>query len=264
MGSPYLGAAPLVLSCHLPRPECSARSSTPLGETKAQNGDVERPGTEGSSELARRFSAELALLERLFGAQEVASKLPRLEEIFDYAEARWREYAARLQGGRVKYLMIAEAPPWSSGGRPEYALDPDSRPRLIMSALRPAFRLGLVGSGVALTQLAQRGFLLVDCAPFAMAYSGKRNRVAYGNLIRLLVSSFLQDKLNSSGLSFADDLRIAFAFKMPAQAVLRTAECLTIGGRQYPLSSDMIAVNEANNPDSRRLRVLFGLPQHLH
>ena len=62
--------------------------------------------------LERRFPEELSVLEEnSFGYAEVQGKLPRLNDIHDHTEAKWRNYVAKLPDGRVNYLLIAEAPP---------------------------------------------------------------------------------------------------------------------------------------------------------
>ena len=70
------------------------------------------------------YSAELAALEALLGKEKVAQNLPRLKCIHEHTEALWHNYASKIPNGRVNYLLIAEAPPWSEKDRPQFALDP--------------------------------------------------------------------------------------------------------------------------------------------
>ena len=153
--------------------------------------------------LERRFPEEISVLEDLFGHTEVQVRLPRLNDIFNRAENAWRNYVAQIPNGRVKYLLIAEAPPWSvTGVAPQYVLDPSSRPRTLMRALRKAFLPpnGQLKSADALAEFARQSFLLVDSIPFAMDYSPKRGAPNYDKLVGLSARSFLQETLKSSSL----------------------------------------------------------------
>jgi hypothetical protein len=175
-----------------------------------------------TSRLEQRFREELSVLEELFSETQGRESLPRLNEIHGRTEARWREYVEQLPGGLVNYLLIAEAPPWSgSGAPPQYVLDPESRPRTLMRALRKALSVPEQhDGGRALKEFAQRGLLIVDSIPFAMKYAGKRSRVKYDSLVRLTAQSYLQEKLDSAPLSWSPCLRIAFSVKLNALAVI--------------------------------------------
>src|SRR5271165_4857890 len=127
-----------------------------------------------------RFRTELSALRKLFGPANVDAAVPRLREIYDYTEAKWQAYADQIPEGVVRYLLIAEAPPWSDDGTPQFLLDPASRIRSLMSALRKVFsRASLRSSAETLKALASHGFLLLDSIPFAMNYSSKRSSPRY-------------------------------------------------------------------------------------
>ena len=66
--------------------------------------------------LQERFQNELDILGSLFGVEQVRARLPRLNAIHTYTEAKWLEYASHLPERRVDYLLISEAPPWSTSG----------------------------------------------------------------------------------------------------------------------------------------------------
>jgi hypothetical protein len=113
----------------------------------------------------------------------------------------WNQYVATLSGGIVRYVLIAEAPPWSAEGAPQYLLDPASPVRTLMRALRKVFpEADCESTADTLKPLARHGFLLVDSIPFAMNYSAKRSSKKYGDLIRLTTKSYLQAKIDSSSL----------------------------------------------------------------
>lgn len=148
-----------------------------------------------------RFQDELDPLRELFCPAHVNKVLPRLREIYDYTEEKWRAYAEQIPSGLVRYVLIAEAPPWSEKGPPPFWLDPDSGVRL--GALRYVFCQTRLGSYAdVLEAAAERGFLLLESIPFAMKYtSSKRLSPRYGDLLKLTVKTYLQAKANASGLS---------------------------------------------------------------
>ena len=113
--------------------------------------------------------------------------------------------------------------------------------------------------GDRLKTFAAHGFLLVDLIPFAMDYSSKRSSRRYDDLVRLTTTSYLQQKINSAALAWAPDIRVAFFVKRNARSILKAVEQLSIGGRWCPLSSQMIAVNDAGYPDADKLRDIYGL-----
>lgn len=209
------------------------------------------------------YSAELAALGALFGEEKVAQSLPRLNYIHEHTEALWHNYASQIPDGRVNFLLIAEAPPWSERDRPAFALDPDpSVPSGFLTTVRKAFDYRDQHSTVALPALAKVGFLLLDSIPFPMPYSSQfRAKPQYHELVRLSAASYMRRKIESSGLSFSPNLRIAFSLKMHARSILKALDRnLHAGGRAYPLSEDMIAVNGAGYPCATRMRAAFGLP----
>lgn len=100
-----------------------------------------------------------------------------------------------------------------------------------------------------------------DSIPFPMRYSNLRDKLHYHELVRLSAASYMRRKIESSGLYFSPDLRIAFSLKMHARSILKALDKnLHAGGRAYPLSEDMIAVTGAGYPCSTRMRAAFGLP----
>ena len=208
-----------------------------------------------------RFRTELSALRKLFGPASVDAAVPRLREIYDYTEEKWQAYADLIPEGVVRYLLIAEAPPWSDDGTPQFLLDPASRIRSYMSALRKVFpRASLGSSAETLKVLASHGFLLLDSIPFAMNYSSKRSSPKYDDLIRLTAKTYLQAKIYASPLTWSPDIRVAFAVKRNACAIISASDGqLSFGGHLHAVSTEQIAVNGAGYPDARKLRDLYAI-----
>lgn len=208
----------------------------------------------------KKFGVEIGLLRDLYGSETVEKNISRVEEIHAYTEGVWREYVRNLGRTPVRYLLIAEAPPWSESGRPEYVLDKLSKSRSFMAALRGGFLGARSASPVeCLRVFAAEGFLVLDSIPFAMNYSPKRSSKKYDRLISATTDTYLQAKIKSSNLEWSPDIRIAFAVARNARSILKSKNSLQLGGQEYPLSEQMIAVNGAGYPDAKKLREIFGL-----
>lgn len=208
----------------------------------------------------------LKALADLFSPEEVARRLPRLTQIHERTERIWDKYTARLRDGRVRYLLIAEAPPWAESDPPQYVLDPNSKPRTLMRALRTAF-LGDQGSTLkieaVLDHFAKEGLLVVDSLPFSMPYTSKlRRSSAYRKLVALSLSSYMYPKLERPSLHFDPDLEIAFSLELNARAIMEASKTLQIGGHGIPLSSELIGTGSNHYPDAAKLRALFRISGH--
>jgi hypothetical protein len=212
--------------------------------------------------LEQLFPNELSVLCKLFSDAEVLGKIPRLNEIHFYIEKRWGEYVEQFPDGRVKHLLIGEAPPWSDAGAIQYVLCPAARPRTLMRALRKVFSVPKTyDSRGALDVFARRGLLVVDSIPFPMKYSSNmRRRPSYENLVRLTARTYLNKRLNLPSLSWDRDVRIAFGFKLNALSVIKGLDGqLRLGGHLYALSLEMIGVNRAGYPDAAKLRKIWDI-----
>ena len=231
--------------------------------TCAASTDSVTSGGEALTEpLEKRFPTEVAILATMFSQSRVAALLPRLNEIHEFAERKWRDYVARLPEGKIKYLLIAEAPPWSPNGVPQYVLDPGSYSRTLMRALRKVFLDPVVairvGADEALAEFARQGFLIVDSIPFSMDYSGKRSSTKYGTLVGRTARTYLQEKLTSPSLAWSRDLRVAFSIKLNALAIMKAlSHQLTLGETNVVLVPEMVAVNGAGYPDPAKLRAVY-------
>jgi hypothetical protein len=96
-------------------------------------------GDEMHISLEHIFRDEYIDLQNIYGLEKVNERIYRLNQIHYYTEGLWAKYINKIPGGRVKYLLIAESPPWSATGSPQYVLDPNSRSRTLLRALRGAF-----------------------------------------------------------------------------------------------------------------------------
>lgn len=213
--------------------------------------------------LQQDFQSELALLEKLFGSDRVARSMDRLNEIHTFAARRWREYVELIPDGVIRYLLIAEAPPWTAAGAPWFVLDPDSPSRTLMQTLRKTFlndaQSTQLTTAEALMEFARRGFLIIDSIPFSMKYSSRQRRSQhYRNLVAIAVKTYLLRQI--TGLSWSTDVRVAFAFKLNAMAIIEALEGqLTLGNTKRPLGEQLIAASQSGFPNADILKKIYAL-----
>ena len=217
-------------------------------------------------DLSCKYQNEFEALIRLFGKEEVLSKVNRLNEIHHFTESIWNEYVSSIPEGEILYLLIAEAPPWSETGRPQYFLDHKSRSRSVLNAVKKAFFPTNFSSRLSnkevLKELSQMGFLIIDSIPFSMDYSqsNKRSTVAYYKLISQSINGYFYEKINNPTLKWASELRIAFSLKRNALAVIDALDGRSIlEKKQISIGEEQIAVNGAGYPDANKLKKNFGL-----
>lgn len=215
--------------------------------------------------LQQDFPIELAILEELFGSDVVARSMDRLNEIHNFAERRWQEYVTLIPDGIVRYLLIAEAPPWKATGAPWFVLDPASPSRTLMKTLRKTFlndaQTAQLTTAEALKELARRGFLIIDSVPFSMNYSSKQRRnPRYRNLVARSVQTYLQRKIIWPSLSWSPDVRVAFAFKLNAMAIIEALEGqLELGNTTQLLGENLIAASQSGFPNADNLKAIYAL-----
>ncbi len=139
--------------------------------------------------LGKAYPSQLETLQHLFKANRkdsIADKLARLDYIFKIAEGEWLENLGRLKGNRVKYLLLAEAPPWTEAGEVSYFYNTFSG-KWVATIWHTFFPLERLTPDVdlGLRKLAHQGFVLVDTLPFSMKYSSsRRNSPIYRDLVR--------------------------------------------------------------------------------
>jgi hypothetical protein len=207
--------------------------------------------------LADRFPAAMDSLIALFGRDFIAERAHRLEEIFAVTEQAWERNVSRLQGVPVRYLLIAEAAPWTDAGKmPSYFYE--TLGGTWVGRVLQAF--DILEREDALAKLAQCGFLLVDTLPFALPYRGKRERPRYLQLLEESRDYFL-GKLCDERLRWSDDLRVALAFKVNG---LKTIEAYSHGielpsGQLVALSEQQISADRSGFTSPTMLRERFGI-----
>jgi hypothetical protein len=181
--------------------------------------------------------------------------------IHGYTENLWDQYVDTIPKREINYLLIAEAPPWSKDGNPQYVLDHNSSSRSLLTALRKTFfqnNDSLIKPKDIIRSLAEIGFLIVDSIPFSMKYSRRRSSRHYKNLITKTAYSYMLKKLSSNKLYFSPELTIGFSLKLNALAVMAALQNrLHINRTSYVLGEELIGVNKANYPDATKLRSIF-------
>ena len=210
------------------------------------------------------WSSQLSMLDELMG--EGSAPHSRIEEIYEYAETKWDENLQRLADIPVRYLLIAEAPPWCASGTPRYFYGiGDSlahrKKSVLLKALGKAFFPSERPEGDAmLDSLASEGFLLVDSLPFAADYKGQRRKPGYTGLVEAC-EGYVLSKLEHPALEWADEVKVALAFRVNGEAVIEAYHhTLTLpNGQDIALDDTLIATNAANYPDAAKLTKLFCL-----
>ncbi len=177
-------------------------------------------------------------------------------------EKKWTENLKWLECVKVKYLLIAEAPPWST---PEddvnYFYNNFDRTKLCSSCSR-CFGVDDVGDR-GLKELAERGFLLVDSLPFAMKYnSDLRREGAYTKLVEGC-KSFLLEHINNERIHWDGNVKLAFAFKLNGEAVQKAfSEGIELpNGQCIKLGDELIAADKSYRwfPSPEKLKKIFGV-----
>jgi hypothetical protein len=212
--------------------------------------------------LEHLYRDEYKVLKKLYGDIKVQESIRRLNIIHRYTEKIWNEYIDNIPGKRIKYLLIAEAPPWSASGDPQYFLDPKSNSRTLMRAFRNALFPNIVNkdSSHIINKFADAGLLLIDSLPFSMNYGGKRNCKSYKELINLCVKSYMLNKLNNGGLMFAGNIKISFGYEANALAVIKALDGkIRLSGNNYFIDKSLICTNGAHYPDAKKIRSIFCL-----
>lgn len=212
--------------------------------------------------LEQSYRDEYHILKKLYGDDKVQESIQRLNIIHKYTENIWNSYVDNIPGKRIKYLLIAEAPPWSPSGQPQYFLDPKSNSRTLMKAVRNALFPNIVNRDPEFTinEFADAGLLLIDSLPFSMDYGNKRNCKAYGELIDICVKSYMLIKLNNGGLTFARNMKITFGYEVNALAVIKAlGGKINLSGNNYIINKSLICTNGSHYPNASKIKSIFCL-----
>jgi hypothetical protein len=211
------------------------------------------------SKLIELFPDAIEPLANILGHEKLDEDLPRLEEIFKSTELAWKRNLTRFKGKPVKYLLIAEAAPWSTTETPVYfynELNGSWVSRILKTFFgdhRP------ISNEDAWDQLAERGFLLIDNLPFALKYNTKiRKGPYYLHLMQASRAHFFK-KINCSDIVWGDVTRIALAFKWNGQRMIDAYKD-TYPDDQPILTKKMIVADKSGYTNTHLLRELWSLP----
>jgi hypothetical protein len=187
----------------------------------------------------------------------------RLDEIYRVVESAWEGNLKRYKGKPVRYLLIAEAAPWTENGRPNYFYEA-LKGAWVNRILHTFFSKDRLGTDEeAWSKLADMGFLLIDSLPFARTYTTPfRRGDEYLRLLHVSKDHFYE-KLNNPGLILADDLKVALAFIWNGRRVIQAydGEIELPHGRKIPLNESLIAADRSGYTSSLLLRDIWGLPK---
>jgi hypothetical protein len=208
--------------------------------------------------LNKLFPNAIEPLANTLGREQLAQNLPRLEAIYESTEQAWESNLKRFKGKPVKYLLIAEAAPWSTTETPQYfynKLNGAWAGRILKTFFgdhRP------VNDEDAWDQLAEKGFLLIDNLPFALKYNTNiRMEPDYLDLMEASKAHFFQ-KLNHPDIVWGGVTRIALAFKWNGRRMINVYADTYADGQPI-LSDDIIAADKSGYTNSQRLREIWKL-----
>lgn len=211
-------------------------------------------GNENSLDISKGAWGKL---RALFGDAEVDKKCKRLLEIYSATEEAWN-YNLENRLKEVKYILVAEAPPWPEKPKTQENLNIEyfygantckKHPKLFnenkrnwLTTVWRAFndelgnKDGKKTNEEMLKDLGSRGFLLIDTLPFAMDYSSKieidkkkklpRKTEMYENLVLSCKDLLIEhlNKIYDKHVYFSPDVKVAFALKLNKNAVVKALE----------------------------------------
>lgn len=227
--------------------------------------------------LEELYPEELKILKKLFDKDEIKidEKLERLNTIYSKSEQYWEDYLDMIPNREVKYLLIAEAPPWSEGDDVTYVLNPKSKSRSILGPIKKVFLSEdeqSKGNREVLKLLANKHFLIIDTLPFSMNYTKphyKRDRSNYKKLVRLSYTNYFLKKINNSGIKWSEELQVAFSLKNNAKEIIKKSKSKIsfinnpASKKRKPQKIDIsvnihqIVANGAGNPDASIIKRVY-------
>lgn len=213
--------------------------------------------------LAYQFSSAVALLNDCFRRDVVVNCLPRLDQIFRVTESAWERNVARLNGKPIQYLLIGEAAPWTQiGNQPRYFYETPSGP-WVKRILKVFLKNPSSDAETTLSNLADRGFLLVDTIPFALQYTSRIRRGPTYLQLLLASRNYFLGKLQDPRLTWSTSLKVALAFRLNG---IRTVDAYAGGielrsGLRLLFDENQIAVDGSNYTSTNKLRDIWALSE---
>jgi len=160
----------------------------------------------------------------------------------------------------VKYLLITEAPPWSTEGDITYFYHGFDAP--LKQVWKTFFCSPPPKEPIqAFNKLAETQFLLIDSLTLPVKYESRdRKKALYSDYVRKC--DYLVSKINHPDIKRSNgDVRIAFAFKLNGKAIIRAFP----DGIRLPtdqrkkLTEELIAADRSHYPNPERLKRIYGL-----
>ena len=208
------------------------------------------------------FDSAIRALRDLFGKAEVEKRFARLEEIFGESERCWQNNLKLFKESTVRYVLLAEAPPWRDKGQEIsyfYRNFEQGRARFLRWAVwKCFFKEKPLDYDNGLAMLAEQGFLLIDALPFAMKYvSKKRKDPAYKELLKAS-EAFMTAKLSDASIKWDKGVKLALAFNLFGQAAVSAFGTITLPrGQRITLDKTLFAADEAGYTNATKLRRIF-------
>lgn len=186
----------------------------------------------------------------------------QLREIFNQTEKVWEDNLKLYHSdSEIKFLLICEAPPWTFCSTARYFYLQPQGP--LFSTICKAFYGGIPKNRNKIYDCLRRdGFLLIDSLPFAFPYtSNQRRSQAYQNMVKAFIPWWV-GKLNSSGLKFSKDLKIAFGYYWNGKQVIKAlGGKLVLGSTVYPVDNNQIISHKGSRylPDYMKLQKVVNI-----
>jgi hypothetical protein len=152
----------------------------------------------------------------------------RIKNIFQTSEEFW--YVVIKDhfwgwGKKIKYILIAEAPPWHPSGIVSYFYNPDTpiKSAQLLSTIYGAFwemtvkESNTIDNKRKIEGLCQKGFLLIDMLRIGLNYREiGRSKKLYSELVDMEMEHFI-DKLNEIKPLLERDFKIRITYKVQVE-----------------------------------------------
>lgn len=213
-----------------------------------------------SLDTIENYAIAFQELSKLFGKTYVERRLRRLDGIFGEAEGYWKDNLVRFGGHSVKYLLLAEAPPWREEGEEvSYFYKNFERGvgSLLCWAVWNCFYDEPLDYMNGLQRLATSGFMLIDTLPFAMEYTSRiRRKPSYKDLVGAC-SAFWKNKI-CAVKNWNEEVKVALAFKLNGRAVISEIGSVALPtGQEIRVGEQHMAAGKSNFTEAKRLSQIF-------